>query len=74
MKAIDLKNLNANTRKMILDYIAINGMTLNAFARESGVHQNQLWLYLHSGDPNKGLHSTTMEKIGKYINENQKKK
>jgi hypothetical protein len=74
MKSIDLKNLNANTRKMILDYLAITGITLNAFARESGVHQNQLWLYLYSGDPNKGLHSTTMEKIGKYINENQKKK
>ena len=73
MKAIDLKNLNANTRKMILDHLAITEMTLNAFARECGVHQNQLWLYLHSGDPNKGLHSTTMEKIGDYLHKNRKK-
>jgi DNA transposition AAA+ family ATPase len=73
MKTSDLKNINALTRKLILDYLSKSGMTLNAFAKESGVHQNQLWLYLHSGDPKKGLHSTTMEKIGKYLHENTKK-
>lgn len=71
MKASDLKNINASTRKMIVDYLTKHSMSLNAFAKKAGVHQNQLWMYLHSGDPKKGLHSTTMEKIGRYLSDNK---
>lgn len=71
MKAKDLANINEETRKMITEYISKHNITLNAFSKMAGVHQNQLWLYLYSGDPKKGLHSTTMEKIGKYINSNK---
>ena len=67
MKAKDLSNINELTRKLITDFITKKELTLNAFAKECGVHQNQLWLYLYSGDPNKGLHSATLEKIGKRI-------
>jgi hypothetical protein len=46
------------------------GLTLNMFAVRSGVHQNQLWLYLYTNSE-KGLHSKTLEKIGKFLNENK---
>jgi len=68
MTSKDLSNINALTRKMISESMEKKKLTLNAFARGSGVHQNQLWLYMNSGDESKGLHSTTMEKIGKFIN------
>ncbi len=42
-------------------------VTLNYFSKQAGVHQNQLWLYLYSGDEAKGLHSGTLEKIGRYL-------
>lgn len=73
MNANDLKNINASTRKMILDYLTKSGKTLNAFAKECGVHQNQIWLYLYSNDPKKGLHTATLEKIGKYLLAQNKK-
>jgi len=45
-------------------------ITLNAFSKQAGVHQNQLWLYLYSGKESKGLHSSTLEKIGRYLSKN----
>ncbi len=66
-----LANINKMARQMILDYISKKGITLNFFAKQSGCHQNQLWLYLYSTESNKGLHSGTLEKIGMYINQNK---
>lgn len=68
MKAKDLKDLNKNVRLMIETFINDNeNMTLAKFSDEAGVHQSQLWMYLHSGDQKKGLHSSTLEKIGIYL-------
>lgn len=66
----DLARINQSTRKLIVDYITRKGMTLNSFAKQCQCHQNQLWLYLYSQDANKGLHSATLEKIGRYIENN----
>jgi hypothetical protein len=52
---------------MISDHLTRTGQTLNNFARECGIHQNQLWMYLYSGDEKKGLHTFTIEKIGRYL-------
>jgi len=66
----ELANINQIVRDKILKHLELNDMTLNAFAKEAGVHQNQLWLYLYSGNESKGLHSSTLEKIGRYLSEN----
>jgi lambda repressor-like predicted transcriptional regulator len=66
-----LANVNKSARKLIIDYITKKGITLNYFAKQSGCHQNQLWLYLYSNESNKGLHSGTLEKIGMYIYSNK---
>lgn len=65
----ELSNINTNVRKMILEHIKQQNISLNAFAKGAGVHQNQLWLYLYSGSESKGLHSATLEKIGKYLSQ-----
>lgn len=67
MKAKDLINLNNEVRQMIVQHLERTGQTLNNFAKEAGVHQNQLWMYLYSGEEKKGLHSYTIEKIGRYL-------
>lgn len=66
MTTHDLANINSITRKLIRDYITRNGITEAKFAREAGIHQNQLWLYLHAGN-SKGIHTNTLEKIGKFL-------
>lgn len=72
MKAKDLINLNNEVRQLIVQHLDRTGQTLNSFAREAGVHQNQLWMYLYSGDERKGLHSHTLEKVGKYLSNKKK--
>jgi len=67
MTTNDLANINSITRKLIRDYIVRNGITEAKFARDAGIHQNQLWLYLNSNNEKKGLHTTTLEKIGKFL-------
>lgn len=67
MNPTELKNINKATRKMILDAMDKHKLSLNQFAKNAGLHQNQLWLYLYSGAEKKGLHSYTMEKIGEYL-------
>ena len=67
MTKSELANINQIVRQKIIEHMERYSMTLNAFSKEAGVHQNQLWLYLHSGDASKGLHSGTLEKIGKYL-------
>ena len=68
----ELSNINQITRKLITDYIAKNNISENKFAQNAGISQNQLWIYLHSGNEKKGLHTTTLEKIGKYLNNQNK--
>jgi lambda repressor-like predicted transcriptional regulator len=70
MKKSDLANLNSLIREMILRHMEEQNITLNAFSKQAGVHQNQLWLYLYSGKESKGLHSSTLEKIGRYLSKN----
>jgi predicted XRE-type DNA-binding protein len=70
MKAKDLMNINAEVIKMINDHIDKHNMNLSQFAKESGVHQSQLWLYMNtnkSAGLSKGLHTNTLEKIGTYL-------
>ena len=69
MTAKDLMNINNETRRLINEYIERKGITLSTFSRGAGVHQAQMWIYLHS-DTNKGLHGHTIEKIGKFLMEN----
>jgi len=69
MTTNDLANINKITRKLIRDYITRNGITEAKFARDAKIHQNQLWLYLNSNNEKKGLHTTTLEKIGKFLND-----
>tara|TARA_R110000751_G_scaffold76140_1_gene153191 strand:+ start:7365 stop:7589 length:225 start_codon:yes stop_codon:yes gene_type:complete len=74
MKAKELKDLNKNVRVMIETFIKDNGMSLARFSDEAGVHQSQMWMYMNSGDPKKGLHSSTLEKIGIYLSAKSYKK
>ena len=69
MTTNDLANINKITRKLIRDYITRNGITEAKFARDAKIHQNQLWLYLNSNNEKKGLHTTTLEKIGKFLSD-----
>lgn len=62
-----LSNLNAILRSEINNTLLNKNMSLNAFAKNAGVHQNQLWLYLYANNEKKGLHSNTIEKICKYL-------
>ena len=68
----ELSTINQITRKLITDYIAKNNISENKFAQNAGISQNQLWIYLHSGNEKKGIHTTTLEKIGKYLNNQNK--
>jgi lambda repressor-like predicted transcriptional regulator len=70
MTAKELSSINTVIRKMITDHMTKNGMTIASFSRESGVHQSQLWMYLNTPGNKKGLHSSTIEKIGKYLHKN----
>lgn len=70
MKIKDLANINAEVKEIITAYMQNKNLTLNAFSKKVGVHQSQLYLFLEATDK-KGLHSTTLEKIGKYILENK---
>ena len=67
MKVTDLKDINKSTRKMILDFMKDHDMTLNAFCKEAKLHQNQIWIYLYSGDETKGVHSGTLQKLGEFM-------
>jgi hypothetical protein len=71
MTAKELAKINTSTRELILNYLNKHNITLNMFATKAGVHQNQLWVYLYSGNDKKGLHSSTLEKIGKFIETNK---
>lgn len=71
IKCEDLADINLNVRKMIINFMNEKSMSLNLFSKKSGCNQNQLWLYLYSGDSKKGLHTATLEKIGSFLIENK---
>jgi hypothetical protein len=69
----ELSKLNTSVKRLVNNYMTEKNLTLNGFAKACGIHQNQLWLYLNTektGDLKKGLHSSTLEKIGEFITKN----
>jgi len=67
MTAKQLKNINNSVRKMINDHLTKTGTNLASFSKECGLHQSQMWMYLNDNDQKKGLHTSTLEKIGRYL-------
>jgi predicted transcriptional regulator len=67
MKSEDLKELNANVKHMIQSHIDKNHITLTEFARNAKIHQSHLWEFMNTKDKKKGMHSSTLEKIGEFL-------
>ena len=67
----DLANISAESRKIINDYLSKSGQTVNAFAKEAGIHPTQLWLFIRE---ERGLTDASLQKIGTTILKNQSKK
>jgi len=63
-----LENINTILKKMINHHMVENSITLAEFARRTKCHQSQLYVFLHSNNPKTGLHTSTVSKIGKYLN------
>lgn len=64
---IKLSNINQELRKSINGHLKDTGKSLNQFCKDAGVQQNQMWMFLNRTDPERGLHSKTIQKIGKYF-------
>lgn len=62
-----LSSINKELRKAINDHLKNTGKSLNQFCKDAGVQQNQMWMFLNRVDPERGLHSKTIQKIGKYF-------
>ena len=67
IKTDQLQNIVKDSRKIINDYIEKNNMSVHGFAVLTGVHPNQMYLFLNA---DRGLNLTTLEKIGKIISKN----
>ena len=65
-----LSSINKELRKAINDHLKNTGKSLNQFCKDAGVQQNQMWMFLNRIDPERGLHSKTIQKIGKYFENN----
>jgi hypothetical protein len=65
-----LSSINKELRKAINDHLKNTGKSLNQFCKDAGVQQNQMWMFLNRVDPERGLHSKTIQKIGKYFESN----
>ena len=65
--AKQLSKVNSLAREMIQLHLLTENITLAKFSRDAGLSQNQIWLYLNAENTSKGLHTTTLEKIGKYL-------
>ena len=65
-----LSSINKELRKAINDHLKNTGKSLNQFCKDAGVQQNQMWMFLNRIDPERGLHSKTIQKIGKYLESN----
>ena len=66
-----LSSINKELRKAINDHLKNTGKSLNQFCKDAGVQQNQMWMFLNRIDPERGLHSKTIQKIGKYFESNE---
>tara|TARA_B110000908_G_scaffold163054_1_gene209231 strand:+ start:98 stop:316 length:219 start_codon:yes stop_codon:yes gene_type:complete len=62
--ADQLENLVKDCRSIIKDYMKSKDLSVHAFAVLTGVHPNQMYLFI-KGD--RGLNLTTMQKIGKIV-------
>jgi predicted transcriptional regulator len=69
MKSEDLKELNENVKEMIQAHIDKNQITLTEFARNAKIHQSHLWEFMNTKNRKKGMHSSTLEKIGEFLNQ-----
>jgi hypothetical protein len=67
---IKLSNINQELRDAINGHLKNTGKSLNQFCKDAGVQQNQMWMFLNRIDPERGLHSKTIQKIGKYFENN----
>lgn len=65
-----LSSINKELRKAINNHLKNTGKSLNQFCKDAGVQQNQMWMFLNRIDPERGLHSKTIQKIGKYFESN----
>lgn len=70
MKVDDLANLSSLARKIIQAHLD-QGKTVNSLAVASGIHPSQLWLFMRG---ERGLTDASLEKIGRAIKENNKKR
>lgn len=68
---VTLSNINQELRNAINDHLKSTGQSLNQFSKDAGVQQNQMWMFLNRIDPERGLHSKTIQKIGKYFESNR---
>jgi len=59
-----LKNLVNDCRKIINDHIKENDMSVHGFAKLTGVHPNQMYMFLNM---DRGLNLTTMQRIGEIL-------
>jgi len=62
--AAQLQNLVKDCRKIINDHIKENDMSVHGFAVMTGVHPNQMYMFLNM---DRGLNLTTMQKIGEIL-------
>tara|TARA_R110000787_G_scaffold148149_2_gene262049 strand:+ start:6019 stop:6273 length:255 start_codon:yes stop_codon:yes gene_type:complete len=69
----DLKNINTIIRKMVIDHLESNNITLSQFCRNAGVHQSQMYMYLYADNAKVGLTTRTLEKVGSEISSFKKK-
>lgn len=67
---LHLSNINNELRNVIQNHLKNTGKSLNQFCKDAGVQQNQMWMFLNRVDPERGLHTKTIQKLGKYF-ENQ---
>jgi len=59
-----LKHLSDDIREIIHEYCKTNEMSTNGFAVLTGVHPNQMYLFLNK---QRGLNLTTIERIAEII-------
>jgi predicted transcriptional regulator len=64
IKTEQLQNLVKDCRSIINAYIKENDMSVHGFSKMTGVHPNQMYLFLKA---DRGLNLTTMQKIGEIL-------
>lgn len=69
MNANDLKNLRAETKRIIKEYQEQKNIALTPLAHEIGIHPAQLLMFMRG---ERGLTDTTIMSIGSFICKNAK--